>query len=133
MPNMLSYNISFLQLKIQFLTKRVCFVRIIIICLAQELFEEASKYPLHWALQDRSTYVFLSINHVSERESLFDESKRLLDVNPFFSILRLEERKSEKPDEQLQNTIRKLIGKGKGNNTVHHILKRGISSKDKNK
>jgi hypothetical protein len=51
---------------------------------------------------------------VSERESLFDETKRLLDINPFFSILRLEERKSEKPDEQIQNTIRKLIGKGKG-------------------
>jgi hypothetical protein len=80
---------------------------------SQELFEEASKFPLNWALQDRSTYVFLciipggcKIEHVS------DESKRLLEVNPFRGILRLQEKKSEKPDDRIENSIQKLIGRG---------------------
>ena len=82
-------------------------------CTFQELFEEASKHPLHWALQDRSTYIFRCITDVSKQEHCSDESRRLLDINPFSCILRLQERKSEKPDEKLENRIRKLIGRGK--------------------
>jgi len=75
----------------------------------QELFDEASKYPLHWALQDRSMYVFQAIS----QEPSCDESRTLLDLNPFVCILSLRERKKEKPDEQIQNNIKKIIGKCK--------------------
>ncbi|KAF4532330.1 hypothetical protein B566_EDAN003633 [Ephemera danica] len=78
----------------------------------EELFEEASKFPLNWALQDRSTYVFLCvIPGVCKTEHFSDETKRLLEVNPFRGILRLQERKSEKPDDKIENSIQKLIGR----------------------
>jgi phosphatidylinositol-4,5-bisphosphate 3-kinase catalytic subunit alpha/beta/delta len=79
----------------------------------KELFDEASKYPLHWALQDRSMYVFQAINGGGKREISFDESRTLLDLDPFVCILSLKERTKEKPDEQIQSNIRKIIGKCK--------------------
>lgn len=79
----------------------------------QELFDEASKYPLHWALQDRSMYVFQAINGGGKREITFDESRTLFDLNPFVCILSLTERKKEKPDEQIQTNIEKIVGKCK--------------------
>ncbi|XP_059475620.1 phosphatidylinositol 4,5-bisphosphate 3-kinase catalytic subunit beta isoform [Neocloeon triangulifer] len=76
-----------------------------------ELFDEASKQPFYWALQDKSMYYIEIINGNSQREVSFDESRTLLDANPFFCILNLLERKKEKPDEQIQSSIKKIIGK----------------------
>jgi hypothetical protein len=58
-------------------------------------------------------YVFQAITGMSQREINFDESRTLLDLNPFVCILSLQERKKEKPDEQIQNNIKKIIGKCK--------------------
>ncbi|XP_065339767.1 phosphatidylinositol 4,5-bisphosphate 3-kinase catalytic subunit beta isoform [Cloeon dipterum] len=76
-----------------------------------ELFDEASKQPLYWALQDKSTYNIEIINCLSQREVSYDESRTLLDVNPFMCLVNLIESKTEKPDEQIQNSIKKIIGK----------------------
>jgi uncharacterized protein YifE (UPF0438 family) len=56
-------------------------------------------------------YVFQAINGGGKREISFDESRTLLDLDPFVCILSLKERTKEKPDEQIQSNIRKIIGK----------------------
>ncbi|XP_066998274.1 phosphatidylinositol 4,5-bisphosphate 3-kinase catalytic subunit delta isoform [Anabrus simplex] len=78
----------------------------------EDLWEEASKYPLHGTLHDSSSYVFACINSMAENEELEDENKRLCDVRPFCSLLRLIERKGNKAEKSLNIQISHLIGKG---------------------
>lgn len=77
----------------------------------EDLWEEASKYPLHGMLHDMSVYVFACINNMSETEQLVDETRRLSDVRPFCCILRVTECKGDKPDRTLNTQISHLIGK----------------------
>lgn len=58
-------------------------------------------------------YVFQAINGGGKREITYDESRTLFDLNPFVCILSLKERKKEKPDEQIQTNIEKIVGKCK--------------------
>ncbi|KDR21011.1 phosphatidylinositol 4,5-bisphosphate 3-kinase catalytic subunit delta isoform [Zootermopsis nevadensis] len=78
----------------------------------EDLWEEASKYPLHGMLHDSSTYVFACINSMAENEDLLDESRHLSDVRPFCSVFRLIERKGDKAENTLNIQISHLIGKG---------------------
>lgn len=77
----------------------------------EELFEEATKFPMHWTLQDASSYVFSCINSMAATEELLDESKRLCDVKPFEAVLRLIEKKGNKSEKMLNAHISHLIGK----------------------
>lgn len=78
----------------------------------QDLWEEASKYPLHGILKDAASYVFSCINSNAEIEELRDETRRLCDIKPFCSILKVIEREGVKSDRNLDSQIGLLIGKG---------------------
>ena len=78
----------------------------------KDLWEEASKYPLHGTLRDASSYVFSCINSNAEAEELRDENRRLCDIRPFCSVLKLIEREGVKGDRNLDSQIGVLIGKG---------------------
>nr|CAD7401329.1 unnamed protein product [Timema poppensis] len=77
-----------------------------------DLWEEASKFPLHGMLHDSSSYVFACITSMAENEELLDETRRLCDVRPFCSILRVIERKGDTVEQTLNTQISNLIGKG---------------------
>ncbi|CAG5109135.1 5-bisphosphate 3-kinase catalytic subunit beta isoform (Mus musculus) [Cotesia congregata] len=77
----------------------------------EDLWEEASKYPLHGTLKDAPSYVFSCINTNAEAEEIRDES-RLCDVKPFCSVLKVIERECVKSDRNLDSQIGSLIGKG---------------------
>ncbi|XP_034936238.1 phosphatidylinositol 4,5-bisphosphate 3-kinase catalytic subunit delta isoform-like [Chelonus insularis] len=78
----------------------------------EDLWEEASKYPLHGTLKDAPSYVFSCINSNAEAEELRDESRRLCDIKPFCSVLKVIEREGVKGDRNLDSQIGVLIGKG---------------------
>lgn len=83
----------------------------------EELWDEASKHPLHGSLDaNSSAYVFVCINSMAETEELLDENRRLCDVRPFCCILRVTERVTQqvggKADKVINNQISHLIGKG---------------------
>ncbi|KAJ1528067.1 hypothetical protein ONE63_007985 [Megalurothrips usitatus] len=78
----------------------------------EDLWEEASKYPLHGMLHDASIYVFVCINSMAETEELVDENRRICDVKPFCCILRVAQRVGDKADKVINNQISHLIGKG---------------------
>lgn len=78
----------------------------------QDLWDEASKYPLHGTLKDASSYVFSCINANAEAEELRDETRRLCDIKPFCSVLKVIEREGVKGDRNLDSQIGLLIGKG---------------------
>jgi hypothetical protein len=46
--------------------------------LKEELWEEARKYPLQGLLKEQSSYNFMCVNCMAERETLIDESRRRL-------------------------------------------------------
>nr|CAI5869888.1 unnamed protein product [Callosobruchus analis] len=48
----------------------------------EDLWEEATKYPLYGKLHDMSVYIFTYVNSMAEKEKLTDESKRLCDIRP---------------------------------------------------
>ncbi|EFN66382.1 Phosphatidylinositol-4,5-bisphosphate 3-kinase catalytic subunit beta isoform [Camponotus floridanus] len=77
----------------------------------EDLWDEASKYPLHGTLKDAPSYVFSCINSNAEIEELRDETRRLCDIKPFCSVLRVIEREG-KGDRNLDSQIGVLIGKG---------------------
>lgn len=80
----------------------------------QDLWEEASKFPLHGMLHDASSYVFSCVNDMSEPEELVDENKRLCDVRPFLAVLKVIERMGDdKAEKTLNVQISRLIGKGR--------------------
>nr|CAD7450382.1 unnamed protein product [Timema bartmani] len=63
-------------------------------------------------LHDSSSYVFACITSMAENEELLDETRRLCDVRPFCSILRVIERKGDTAEQTLNTQISNLIGKG---------------------
>lgn len=80
--------------------------------LKEELWEEARKYPLQGLLKEQSSYNFMCVNCMAERETLIDESRRLCDVKPFYNLLKVVEREGDKAEETLNTKIGQLIGKG---------------------
>ncbi|XP_072757621.1 phosphatidylinositol 4,5-bisphosphate 3-kinase catalytic subunit delta isoform [Anoplolepis gracilipes] len=78
----------------------------------EDLWDEASKYPLHGTLKDAPSYVFSCINSNAEIEELRDETRRLCDIRPFCSVLKVIEREGVKSDRNLDSQIGLLIGKG---------------------
>lgn len=82
---------------------------------AQELFEEASKFPMGWRLTDASLYVFSIVNSMAEREEIHDESRKLCDVKPFAALLKLVELQGDEKqlrEKNLNAQISHLIGRG---------------------
>ncbi|RZB77474.1 phosphatidylinositol 4,5-bisphosphate 3-kinase catalytic subunit delta isoform, partial [Asbolus verrucosus] len=75
-----------------------------------ELWDEATKYPLHGKLHDMSVYVFTCINSMAEREELHDESRRICDVKPTCAVLKIECLGNE-PDNKVNVQIGHLIGR----------------------
>lgn len=80
--------------------------------LKEDLWDEAQKYPLYGTLRDGQYYVFMCINQNAEQEELVDENRRLCDVRPFQSVLKVVERKGDKAEKLLNAQIGVLIGKG---------------------
>lgn len=89
-----------------------CTKLIRLINVQQDLWDEASKYPLHGTLKDAPSYVFSCINSNAEVEELRDETRRLCDIKPFCSVLKVIEREGIKSDRNLDSQIGLLIGKG---------------------
>lgn len=77
----------------------------------EELWEEARKFPLKELLKDQSTYNFMCINSMAEKEELIDETRRLCDVKPFYNLLKVVERAGDKAEQTLNTKIGQLIGK----------------------
>jgi len=48
-----------------------------------DLWEEAQNYPLYHLLQERKSYVFVSVTQDAEREEFYDEARRLCDLKLF--------------------------------------------------
>lgn len=64
-------------------------------------------------MKDLQSYVFSCINNTSaEPIELTDESRRLCDVKPFCSVLKVIEREDATSDRHLDSNISLLIGKG---------------------
>lgn len=78
----------------------------------EELWEEARKFPLLGLLKEQSSYNFVCVNCMAERETLVDESRRLCDIKPFQNLLKVVEREEDKAEETLNVQIGQLIGKG---------------------
>lgn len=76
-----------------------------------ELWEEARKFPLQGLLKEQSSYNFVCVNSMAEREELIDETRRLCDVKPYFNILKIVERVGDKAEDTLNHKIGQLIGK----------------------
>ncbi|CAH1990801.1 unnamed protein product [Acanthoscelides obtectus] len=77
----------------------------------EDLWEEATKYPLYGKLHDMSVYIFTYVNSMAEKEKLTDESKRLCDIRPIGVTLIVTECRGEKADDSINITIGHLIGK----------------------
>ncbi|CAG9819182.1 unnamed protein product [Phaedon cochleariae] len=77
----------------------------------EDLWEEASKFPLYGKLHDMSVYIFTYINSMAEREKLNDESRRLCDIRPTAAVLFITECRGEKADDSINISIGHLIGK----------------------
>ncbi|KAF7992193.1 hypothetical protein HCN44_001518 [Aphidius gifuensis] len=78
-----------------------------------ELWDEAIKYPLQVQLNNSESYLFSCINSTNaEAIELRDESRRLCDVKPFCSVLKVIKQLSKKTEEHLDSDISLLIGKG---------------------
>ena len=77
----------------------------------EELWEEARKYPLKGLLKEQSSYNFMCVNSMAEKEELIDETQRLCDVKPFCSLLKVVEREGDKAEQTLNIRIGQLIGK----------------------
>lgn len=80
------------------------------------VWRNASSEPLYGALSDADAYVFTCINSTAEREELEDETRRLCDVRPFMSVLRLVAREGDRVEKLTNTQISLLIGKG-----LHHL------------
>lgn len=68
-----------------------------------ELWREATNYPLYHILKDRSAYIFVSITQDAEREEFYDENRRLCDLRLFQPILKLVEPEGNM-DEKIANS-----------------------------
>ena len=98
-----------------FVCVRVCVCVCVCVCacvFSQTVWRNASSEPLFGALGDPDAYVFTCINSTAEREELEDESRRLCDVRPFMSVLRLVAREGDRVEKLTNTQISQLIGKG---------------------
>ena len=78
----------------------------------EELWEEARKFPLQGLLKEQSLYNFMCVNSMAEKEELVNEARRLCDIKPFASLLKVVEREGDKAEQILNAQIGHLIGKG---------------------
>lgn len=80
----------------------------------EELWENASRYPLYGFLHDKSQYVVSVIvklgTQKAKTEEISDESVSLSDVQPYFNLLKIAER-THSTDNPLEKDITHLIGK----------------------
>lgn len=81
----------------------------------EELWENASRYPLYGFLHDKSEYVITVIcgTHFGKKgksEEIHNESIRLCDIQPYFCVLKIVE-KNKSLDNPLEKDISHLIGK----------------------
>ena len=75
-----------------------------------KLFHEAQNYPLFNRLEEESKYSFMCINEKGKRETLLDETLKLIDVRPFRPVLKLFERQGDdKGDTKLDAKIKFLM------------------------
>ncbi|XP_023030262.1 phosphatidylinositol 3-kinase 92E [Leptinotarsa decemlineata] len=77
----------------------------------EDLWEEASKFPLFGKLHDMSVYIFTYVNSMAEREKLIDETRKLCDIRPTGAVLIITECRGEKADDSINISIGHLIGK----------------------
>ncbi|KAF5291172.1 hypothetical protein FQA39_LY14414 [Lamprigera yunnana] len=77
----------------------------------EELWDEATKYPLYGTLHDMSVYIFMCINSIAELEEITDENRRLCDIRPTGAVLKITECLGDKADNSLNVQIGHLIGK----------------------
>lgn len=83
----------------------------VLFCL-QELWEEVEKYPLFGHLKNKSHYIITAIKSPSARkEEIADEDQRICDVQPFFGLFKIAEKKELSEDNKLNESITNLIGK----------------------
>ncbi len=75
-----------------------------------ELWREATNYPLYHILKDRSNYIFVSITQDAEREEFFDENKRLCDLRLFQPILKLVEPEGNREEKIASAEISQALG-----------------------
>lgn len=78
----------------------------------QEIWEEAERYPLFGHLRDKSMYIISTIKSPSALvEEITDETQRICDVQPYFALFKIRERKELSEDSKLNENITSLIGK----------------------
>lgn len=79
----------------------------------EELWEIVPRYPLHGSLNDKSGYVVSVISNFGDKaknEEICDETVRLRDVQPYFCLLKIAEKRIS-VDNPLEKDITHLIGK----------------------
>lgn len=79
----------------------------------EELWEYAPRYPLYGSLHNKSQYVVSVISSFGPKtktEEITDENTRLIDVQPYFCVLKIAE-KTKSVDNPLEKDITHLIGK----------------------
>lgn len=70
------------------------------------------KYPLYGHLKNKSQYIITAIKSPSARkEEISDEDQRICDVQPFFGLFKIAEKKELSEDNKLNEDITNLIGK----------------------
>lgn len=82
--------------------------------LKADVWEEAERYPLYCHLGDKSMYFFstlASTNSSGTNGALNDETKRLIDVQPMFCILRFVEKQISTSKDKAIDKINALLGK----------------------
>jgi hypothetical protein len=63
-------------------------------------------------LRDKSLYIIYAIKATSARvEEITDETQRICDVQPYFALFKIAERKELSEDSKLNENITSLIGK----------------------
>lgn len=77
----------------------------------EDLWDEATNYPLYGKLHDMSVYVFTHINSTAELEVLNDETRRLCDIKPSGAVLIISECRTNSIDHSINIQIGHLIGK----------------------
>lgn len=75
-----------------------------------DLWVEAKKYPLHYKLADKDSYIFVAITQDAEREEFYDETRRLCDLRLFQPILKVMEPLGNREEKMLNYEIGMLIG-----------------------
>ncbi|XP_076265389.1 phosphatidylinositol 4,5-bisphosphate 3-kinase catalytic subunit delta isoform-like isoform X2 [Rhynchophorus ferrugineus] len=78
----------------------------------EDLWDEASIYPLYGKLHDISVYTFKIINSMAEVEELDDDSRKICDIRPTCCVLIISECTGNSVDHSINISIGHLIGKG---------------------